>query len=128
MSFALNEDYIKNNFKWDDERWIIIQIILELTIPTNNTYIFNKQSLNNSLKNINIIDFIPFYSPNSKYKQPEDEKNNIISYYKYVLGFGDNIPIDNNDNRKIILDDPTITKITGNIISKAIELKLINKI
>ena len=128
MSFALNEDYIKNNFKWDDERWIIIQIILELTIPTNNTYIFNKQSLNNSLKNINIIDFIPFYSPNSKYEQPEDEKNNIISYYKYVLGFGDNIPIDNNDNRKIILDDPTITKITGNIISKAIELKLINKI
>ena len=32
MSFQLNEDYINNNFKWDDERWIIIQIILELTI------------------------------------------------------------------------------------------------
>ena len=128
MSFALKDEVINNNLKWDDEIWIIVQIILELTIPTNNKYIFDKQSLNNTLKNINIIDIIPFYSHNSKYEQPEDEKNNIISYYKYVLGFGDNIPIDNHDNKKITLDESVIKKITGNIISKAIELKLIKKI
>ena len=125
MKYILNKKYIKNNFKWSDEKWLIIQIILELTIPNNNDdYVFTKQSLYNSLKNINVNDIIPFYHIDSKYKQSENEKNLIISYYKYHLGFPDDFLSENYN----IIDNNIINKVIDNIINKSLELKLAYKI
>ena len=116
---------LNENKEWDSPEWILKQIILELTIPTGSEYMLSKESLTNNLKNLNCLyDIIPFYNKNYKYEQDQKEKNNIINYYKNILGFDqcvDNLLKDIHHK----IPDNLINKISSNIIKNAIDLKII---
>ena len=113
----------KLNLPWNDEKWLISQIILELSLPTYEHYIFNRELLEKNLIKICLNDIIPFYSDKSILKQDEKEKEYIKYYYKNILGFGDFV--ENLDKK---LTEEISLKVSENIINLAKQKKIIKQI
>jgi hypothetical protein len=111
------------NLNWDNEEWLINQIILELTPPVNTKYIFSFESIKDSLMNINPSHIIPFYD--GQQKQLLNERINIINFYQKSLGFKQNFfsHVNNDVNYRISENDAHI--IATNIIKFAIKLNLV---
>ena len=125
--YLLTNDSDQNKYKWTNPKFLIRQIILELTPPTGFVYIFNEDTLVNGLKNIPIQDIIPFYDNQSRMTQPYDEIQFIIMYYQDTLGFGKMLPQDNMDKTEYVYEESFAKNVAKNIITEAQKLNLIKK-
>lgn len=115
-----------NNYldDWSNENFLITQLILELTVPTGDSYIFNTESLVKSLTSIKILDIMPFYNDSYQPKQTDLEIKKIITFYVRKLGFPDDFFEHINDSN-YRLDELWATNIASYILKYGLEFSII---